>query len=64
MFGLLSIRCGCVNAQHHTVCRVLKKTRLASPKIDWSPYSQQGLSMKVLDSKDGKGSHIPIQPCL
>ncbi|CAO3687714.1 unnamed protein product [Umbelopsis vinacea] len=33
--------------------RVLKKTRLATPKIDWSPYSQQGLSMKVLDSKDG-----------
>ncbi|GAB5588492.1 hypothetical protein Unana1_03392 [Umbelopsis nana] len=33
--------------------RVLKKTRLASPKVDWSPYSQQGLSMKVLDSQDG-----------
>ncbi|KAH8550823.1 transcriptional repressor TCF25-domain-containing protein [Umbelopsis sp. PMI_123] len=33
--------------------RVLKKTRLASPKVDWSPYSQQGLSMRVIDSKDG-----------
>lgn len=34
--------------------RVLKKTRLATPKVDWSPYSQQGLSMKALDSQNGK----------
>ncbi|KAI8579162.1 hypothetical protein K450DRAFT_243065 [Umbelopsis ramanniana AG] len=33
--------------------RVLKKTRLATPKVDWSPYSQQGLSMKIIDSKAG-----------
>ncbi|KAI9286552.1 transcriptional repressor TCF25-domain-containing protein [Umbelopsis sp. AD052] len=33
--------------------RVLKKTRLATPKVDWSPYSQQGLSMKIMDSQAG-----------
>ncbi|KAG2181007.1 hypothetical protein INT43_008589 [Umbelopsis isabellina] len=32
--------------------RVLKKTRLATPKVDWSPYSQQGLSMKAMDSQN------------
>ncbi|KAM3584605.1 hypothetical protein VKS41_003413 [Umbelopsis sp. WA50703] len=41
--------------------RVLKKTRLATPKVDWSPYTQQGLSMKALDSEKNMSEFCYIQ---
>jgi hypothetical protein len=33
--------------------RVLKKSKFATPKSDWPPYKRNGLSMEVVETKDG-----------
>ncbi|KAL7310429.1 hypothetical protein PS15m_009933 [Mucor circinelloides] len=33
--------------------RVLKKSKFTTPKSDWPPYKRHGLSMEVVETKDG-----------
>ncbi|KAI8642380.1 transcriptional repressor TCF25-domain-containing protein [Parasitella parasitica] len=33
--------------------RVLKKSKFTTPKSDWPPYKRNGLSMEVVETKDG-----------
>ncbi|KAG0169253.1 Transcription factor 25 [Apophysomyces sp. BC1021] len=42
-----------VNTERRATGRVLKKSKLATPKVDWPPYTRQGLSMQLVETKDG-----------
>ncbi|KAL0091440.1 transcriptional repressor TCF25-domain-containing protein [Phycomyces blakesleeanus] len=33
--------------------RILKKSKLCTPKADWRPYAKDGLSMELIETKDG-----------
>ncbi|KAI9495455.1 transcriptional repressor TCF25-domain-containing protein [Zychaea mexicana] len=33
--------------------RVLKRSKLATPKVDWPPYKRNGLAMELLENKHG-----------
>jgi hypothetical protein len=43
-----------VNSENRvTQGRILKKSKLSTPKSDWAPYKRNGLSMEVIETKDG-----------
>jgi hypothetical protein len=42
-----------VNSENRSAGRVLKKSKFATPKSDWSPYKRNGLSMESLETVDG-----------
>lgn len=43
-----------VNSENRTSQgRTLKKSKFSTPKSDWAPYKRDGLSMEVLETKDG-----------
>ncbi|KAI9249156.1 transcriptional repressor TCF25-domain-containing protein [Phascolomyces articulosus] len=33
--------------------RVLKRSKLATPKVDWAPYKRNGLGMELVETKNG-----------
>ncbi|KAI8388402.1 transcriptional repressor TCF25-domain-containing protein [Radiomyces spectabilis] len=42
-----------VNSENRTAGRVLKRSKLSTPKVDWPPYKKQGLSMSLIENKPG-----------
>ncbi|KAI8883452.1 DUF654-domain-containing protein [Backusella circina FSU 941] len=43
-----------VNSENRaTQGRILKKSKFSTPKSDWAPYKRNGLSMEVVETKDG-----------
>ncbi|KAG0770536.1 hypothetical protein G6F57_005797 [Rhizopus arrhizus] len=42
-----------VNSENRAHGRVLKKSKLTSPKPEWPPYKRNGLSMELIETVDG-----------
>ncbi|ORZ05263.1 transcriptional repressor TCF25-domain-containing protein [Absidia repens] len=45
-----------VNREARPSGRLLKKTKLATPKVDWPSFQKQGLTMESLSATDNKGA--------
>lgn len=47
-----------VNKESRTAGRVLKRSKMTTPKVDWPPYKKQGLSMELLKTTSNQISYF------
>lgn len=50
-----------VNKESRTAGRVLKRSKMTTPKVDWPPYKKQGLSMELLKTTSNQISYFAFQ---
>lgn len=56
---------GCVGwvADGLGITRVIKRSRLTTPKVDWAPYKNQGLHMELVETVNGNGIEWMMRSC-
>ncbi|KAI7884602.1 DUF654-domain-containing protein [Lichtheimia hyalospora FSU 10163] len=47
-----------VNKESRTAGRVLKRSKMTTPKVDWPPYKKQGLSMELIKTTSNQISYF------